>query len=144
MTAVEHGTVEEREAVEAILRELRQRAREGDAARAAALYADDADWMNAFGVRRRGRVEIEAWLRRLNESPGYRAGQVTHSTPEEIQFLRPDLAVVHRYLEISGQRSAAGTELPVRRTHHLLVLSKESGRWVIACHYIMDERDRPA
>jgi hypothetical protein len=55
--------------------------------------------------------------------------------------VRPDVAVVHTRLWIGGQRSAGGQEYPERRNHTLRVMTKEQGRWTVAAHLTMDEKD---
>src|SRR5437764_15332393 len=47
--------------------------RDFDADRVSGTYADDADWTNAFGVRRRGRADNRDFLTNLFDRPQYRA-----------------------------------------------------------------------
>ncbi len=46
--------------------------RDFDAGRVSGTYADDADWTNAFGVRRRGRADIREFLTNLFARPQFR------------------------------------------------------------------------
>ncbi|MBI1776472.1 MAG: hypothetical protein HYR63_14095 [Proteobacteria bacterium] len=60
------------------------------------------------------------------------------------KFVRPAVVVVHRFSEVAGQRGANNAELPNRRIHRLMVLTKDSGLWRIVSELVMDERqDRP-
>ena len=108
-------------------------------------FADDALWINAFGVVRHGRQEIRAFLQSLFARPGGGGFEPARYTVAEpwIRFVRPDVAVVHTRLWISGQRSSSGSdqEYPERRNHTLRVMTKEQGRWTVAAHLTMDEKD---
>ncbi|HSU97389.1 MAG TPA: SgcJ/EcaC family oxidoreductase [Gemmatimonadaceae bacterium] len=130
----------------AILRIVQQRAeanRTRNAEMQRANYAPDAIWINAFGARQSGRDSIVAFLRGLYADPGYRESRVTREDPPEVVFIRPDVAIVHEFLESEGQRLADGTVIS-RRTHTTLVISKERGRWLIQYQYIGDERPHAA
>jgi len=137
-----YGSAEDVEAIHAVVRSQLKGAQDGDASRAATGYADDADWINAFRVRRRGRVEIEAWMARHIADAGYRRAQRT-ARPPEVRFIRDDGAVVHSYLEVIGQVLRGGVELPLAKVHNFRVMSKENGQWLIVSHIIMDEKDVP-
>src|SRR5688572_12611137 len=52
-------------------------ARARDAKAYASLYAEDAQWVNAFGDRRTGRSEIETFYTRLFNHPGERDTKTT-------------------------------------------------------------------
>lgn len=103
-------------------------------------YADDADWTNAFGVPRQGRAAIRAYLAKGLASPEWRSRRSTPSTVD-IRFLKPDIAVVRSSRQTTGQKTASGQEYPVRKTHDLRVFVLKDGRWLIASHLIMDEKE---
>ncbi len=102
-------------------------------------YAADADWTNAFGLSRKGRAAIHEFLEKFYTQPGTRTRKSTRSTTT-VRFLRPDVASATSYRETVGQKSATGAEYPTRKTHDLRVLLRENGRWLIASHLIMDEK----
>jgi uncharacterized protein (TIGR02246 family) len=106
-------------------------------------FADDALWINAFGVIKHGRQEIHAFLGSIFDRPGRGGFEAVHVTGSEpwVRFVRPDVAVVHSRSWFSGQRSASGQEYPERRIHYLRILTKEQGRWAIAAQMVMDEKD---
>jgi uncharacterized protein (TIGR02246 family) len=107
----------------------------------AAIYANDAVWINAFGTRRVGRDSILSFLNALYADSGYRASQVGRAAPPEVTFVRPDVAIVHEFHERNAQRLADGSIVD-RRIHTSFVLSKEDGRWLIKYQHIADERPR--
>ena len=103
-------------------------------------YADDADWTNAFGRARKGRVEVEKYLTELFKTPEIRSRTSTPSTVE-IRFVRSDVAVVISSRDTVGQRTASGAEYPTRKTHDLRVMANQNGKWVVISHLIMDEKE---
>jgi len=113
----------------------------GDAKLASSVYTEDAQWMNAFGRRKNGRAEIEAFLTWLFAHPGEQNTKSTARRDFSIKFLRPDVAVVHFYQEVTGQLTDDGKETPKRRIHVTKIVTKENGKWLIANEVIMDERD---
>ena len=116
-------------------------ARSRDAKAYASLYAEDAQWINAFGDRRTGRSEIETFYTRLFGHPGERDTKTTMIGSPTLRLVRADVAVVQWVVLGEGQRDDSGKVLPKRKTHHSLVVAKEQDRWVILNHLIMDERE---
>ncbi len=112
----------------------------GDAKLTSSVYTEDAQWMNAFGRRKNGRAEIEAFLTWLFAHPGEQNTKTTLRRDSPIKFLRPDVAVVHFYQEVTGQLTDDGKETPKRRIHVTKIVTKENGKWLIANEVIMDER----
>ena len=113
----------------------------GDAGPIADDYTGDAEWINAFGRVRRGGPAIAAHLQE-----GFRRGlwaaAAWTSSPPEIRFVRPDVAVQHDLRVTRGQRTPTGGAYPERRTHHQRVLSKDGGRWRVVAHLTSDENAR--
>ncbi len=103
-------------------------------------YADDADWINAFGEKRKGREQIRAYLAHGFTSPEWLS---RHSTPStvSIRFITPDVAVVNSSRQTIGQKTASGQLFPTRLTHDLRVFVHQNGRWEIVSHEIMDEKE---
>lgn len=111
-----------------------------DAKLAAQDYSDDADWTNAFGMKRKGRAEIEKILSQVFSLPSVMAGQ-SKTAGQSVRFIKPDVALVSTQVERAGQRTPSGAELGTRHTSHLRVLMKSEGRWKIISHLISDARD---
>jgi uncharacterized protein (TIGR02246 family) len=116
-------------------------ARARDAKAYAALYAEDAHWINAFGDKRQGRKEIETYLTRLFAHPGERDTKGTMVGAPTLLLVSPDVAVVQWLILGEGQRDDAGNLLPNRKTHHSLVVARKQDRWEIVNHVIMDQRE---
>ena len=126
-----------------VIERLTEAMRTRDAHAERTVYAPEAVWINAFGRRRVGPDSIEAFLGRLYADSGYAASRLVRHEPPEVQFIRPDVAVVHEYHEREGQRLPDGSVVPIRRVHTTFVLSKERGRWLVQYQFIGDERERP-
>ena len=111
-----------------------------DAKLAAQDYSDDADWTNAFGMKSKGRAEIEKILSQVFSIPSVMAGQ-SKTVEQSVRFIKTDVALVLTQVERAGQRTPSGAELGTRHTSHLRVLIKSEGRWKIVSHLISDARD---
>jgi len=110
-----------------------------DADLAARDYSDDADWTNAFGMRRIGRERIEELLSEVFELPFVMAGTTTYEYHDFTTIERATVLVRSRAIR-AGQQLPDGTTERPRRTNHLRVFSKSGERWAIVSHLISDER----
>jgi uncharacterized protein (TIGR02246 family) len=106
-----------------------------------AVYAEDADWTNAFGTTLTGREQIVDHLRRLFADERFAAGELVGEPQARLRWVGEDVAVVKTYLERRGQRTVEGGELPIRRNHSIKVLQRQGGEWLIVSDLYMDARD---
>jgi len=106
------------------------------------VFAADIDWTNAWGRRLHGLEELSRFWEDARHDQNYLAGKITPESEKiDVRFVRPDVAVVHRYAERVGQiDSTTGKVMPTRRTHEQIVVSKEDGKWLIQSELIMDEK----
>jgi uncharacterized protein (TIGR02246 family) len=106
------------------------------------VYAADADWTNAFGTTRSGRDAIVAYLRGLFADAHFGAGRLAGPPQVSVRPVTDDVVVAKTFVEIAGQQTAGGNELPTRRNHSLKVLARQpDGRWLIVSEIYMDARD---
>ena len=103
-------------------------------------YLQDADFLNAFGTRLKGRSEILAFANRVVQRPNVQDRRTTWSEPT-IRFVRPDVAIASRDYTTTGMRTLDGREMVARKTHALWVLRKDSGQWRIVSQFISDENN---
>ena len=103
-------------------------------------YADDADWMNAFGRKQKGAADIVTSMESLFRSPAVKARRTTFGEPR-IKFLRPDVALAYRDYQSVGTKLPDGKDMPRRNTHSTWILTKESGKWLIASQVISDDKE---
>lgn len=109
-----------------------------DADMAAAVYTDDAEWLNAFGEWVVGREQIHAKLVELFS--GEEFGQTVGEPSGSVRILTETTAVGWSYQEIANQKVAGtGAVIPLRKNHSLAVLVKTEGTWLISAHIFMDE-----
>ncbi|WP_231512946.1 YybH family protein [Haloferax mediterranei] len=117
--------------------------RELDTTKLAQMYAEDADWTNAFGTTLHGRDAIVEYHEELFEDPHFSRGKILGEPDGSIRFVSDDVAVAKTFVERAGQESAEGDELPTRRNHSLKVLNRQDEKWVIVSEMYMDEDAKP-
>lgn len=91
-------------------------------------FTPDADFVNVYGMWRRGPAEIESRQKERMETV-LKEAKIT-LLELRIRFVRPDVAIVHQTHETSGMLSAAGEKMPPHRELGIRVLVKEQGRWL--------------
>jgi uncharacterized protein (TIGR02246 family) len=96
----------------------------------AALFADDADFVNVVGVRMRGRAEIQ----KHHEAIHATRMKTSHlkTLEMDVRSLRPDVAIVHVRWELTDQIAPDGTPLPTRQGILFHVVARTGGKWLIA------------
>jgi uncharacterized protein (TIGR02246 family) len=132
------GSAEDEAAVRAIVLHWQQSWENFDAAVLQGDYADDADWLNAFGVRIKGGAKIVQFVSKVVKRPNVQGRKTTWDEPV-IRFVRPDVALAVRDYRTIGHKTFDGTEMPQRSTHSTWLLTKESGKWRIASQVISDD-----
>lgn len=136
---------EDEKAVREVVSKIANTVQDESARTRAALFADDAQIINAFGNKAEGRKEIDEFWNGV-----FNSGTFSTAKNEEkelkIRFLTPKLALVDRFYIFSGQRGPnSGRELPPRDIHMTLILRKESkGQWLIIYYSVADLRSLPA
>lgn len=91
-------------------------------------FTDDADFVNVYGMWRKGPAEIA-------ERQGQRMETVLKEArinllDLRIRFVRPDVAIVHQLHEMSGMRNEHGDTMPPHRELGVRVMVKERGQWL--------------
>ena len=77
------------------------------------VFAEDADFTNVVGMSAHGRVEIEKF-----HAPMFATRfKDTHLkiTNTKIRFIKPDVAAVDGWWEMTGAKTQEGKEIPLRR-----------------------------
>jgi len=106
------------------------------------LFADDAEWLNAYARMFRGKEELAIFLEdRLftNFDASVSREEMENAILISIRHLGDEAAVIH--IATDGRRgpSAIPGEL-TRRTHIHLTVKKQNDRWLIVHTAIMDAR----
>lgn len=102
-------------------------------------FAEDVDWVNAFGVKKRGREEVQAFLDWVFSLPNATERKNSEKITS-IRFIRSDVALVNSDFQVEKQRYVTGEEMPDRKGHAIRVMTKEEGLWQIVSMMIMDEK----
>jgi uncharacterized protein (TIGR02246 family) len=116
-----------------------------DAKAVASFYTPDATWQNPFGVRIHSSADLEKFLTRLFQRPGYRVQkEVDPPKITDIHFPAPTVAVVWGEEKSEGQiDDQSGKPMLPRHSHYLEVLVKRDTSWKVSECIIMDELQLP-
>ena len=95
----------------------------------AALFAEDADFVDVFGNWFRGRMALELALTQRHAT----VFQNSRFTEKDVavRFPKPDLAIVHAVIELSGAVDRQGQELPPGLGVVTTVIEEVAGGWQI-------------
>jgi uncharacterized protein (TIGR02246 family) len=106
----------------------------------AALFADDALFLNAFGNRVEGRPAIDSALASIY--PGFTQAHIDR-LDRKVRVLAPNLVLVDHVERLTGQRGPrSGRLMPPRTTHITLLLRQQQPReWRIVYYRAGDDRD---
>ena len=123
---VQSGTANDEVAIRTIVNHWQQNWENFDASILAGDYAEDADWLNAFGVRIKGGAKIVEFVTNVVKRPSVQGRHTTWSEPT-IRFVRPDVALASRDYTTIGHKTLNGQEMPPRNTHSTWLLTKMAG-----------------
>lgn len=107
-----------------------------DAHAFAAIFAQDSDFTNVFGMEARGREAIEQFHRPIFETIFNTSHLTAIST--RVRFIRPDVAAIDVRWEMTGARDPLGHEWPRRRGLINMVATREQDSWSIQAMHNMD------
>lgn len=113
--------------IAAIVQSLQDAWNAADGAAFSGAFAEDADFVNVYGMHARGRDEI----RRGHEFilKNHYAGSVNRYDLESARLLRPDVALAHVHATL---RVPAGPMAGEQQARYSMVLTREDGGWQIA------------
>ncbi len=100
------------------------------------VFAVDADFTNVGGKSVHGRVEIEKF-----HAPRFATRfKDSHQKIREIKirFIKPDVAAVDAWWEMTGAKNGEGQDIPLRRGLLNFVMTREGDKWSIAVMHNMD------
>jgi uncharacterized protein (TIGR02246 family) len=114
-----------------------------DVAHTMAEYTPGAYWINAFGIEKEGKEEIEKFVTRIFGAPGMRNRKQVPLVFKSIRFIRPDIALVHTRQDTTDQLKADGTPEGDRKSHVFRIMLKQGGKWLTDSFQVMDEKPGP-
>jgi uncharacterized protein (TIGR02246 family) len=123
-------------AIEDLAAKLAEAWNRHDAAALAAIFAEDADFTNVFGILAQGRGGIEAL-----HAPLFRTiFKESHLTVTEtrVRLIRPDVASVDVRWKMTGARDPHGNPWPKREGLLNWIATRHGDRWLIDVSHNMD------
>ncbi len=113
-------------AIQAILQQIEAAWNAYDSVSIAALFAEDANFIQIFGGQLDGRTAIEA-AHRVIFNTIYRGSHASFML-RSIRFLRPDVAIVFARAHVKFKENNETREIETRPT---LIVVKEQAKWQI-------------
>jgi len=99
-------------------------------------FAEDADFTNVVGMSAHGRAEIEKFHAPMFTS-NFKDSNLK-MTGTKIRLIRPDIAAVDAWWELTGAKGADGQEIPMRKGLLNFLMTRQSGQWFITVMHNMD------
>ncbi|HUR12166.1 MAG TPA: nuclear transport factor 2 family protein [Flavitalea sp.] len=110
-----------------------------DPVRYAAVFANDADWENAFGGHLRGRDTIQKTYQKMMLQFTTAVETITRI---QVFCMSPDFALVDIYQTVDGQKlPKSGRVVPTRHLRMSDVYQKKNGDWQVKVHRVTDLRE---
>ena len=132
----EHSADESSE-VKAVVAELAENWNRHDMRAFAALFAENADFVNVIGMHWHGRLEIETKHAQTHRT--IFRNSFLQIVDVMVRFLSPTIALAHARTELKGAESLREPVAPeVRRTLLTCVLTKDADRWSITAAHNTD------
>lgn len=103
------------------------------------VFAEDADFTNVAGRSASGRGEIEKFHAPMFASRFKDSHQ--KMIKHKIRFIKPDVAAVDAWWEMSGLKSPEGQDLPQRKGLLNFIMTKDGNNWLIKVMHNMDLRE---
>jgi uncharacterized protein (TIGR02246 family) len=100
------------------------------------VFAEDADFTNVVGMSAHGRAEVEKF-----HAPMFATifkDTNLKITKTKIRFIKPDVAAVDAWWEMTGAKTREGKEIPLRKGLLNFVMTKEGGTWFITVMHNMN------
>ena len=99
-------------------------------------FAEDADFTNVLGMSAHGRTEVAKFhapiFATIFKDSSLKIDDV------KVRFIKPDVAAVDEWWEMTGIRDRNGQEIPLRKGLLNLVMTKQVAQWVISVMHNMD------
>jgi len=100
------------------------------------VFSEDADFTNVRGTSAHGRSEVEKF-----HAPRFITtfkDSYQKITQSKIRFIKPDVAAVDAWWEMTGMKNPEGQDMPARRGLLNFIITKNSNTWLITVMHNMD------
>jgi uncharacterized protein (TIGR02246 family) len=109
-----------------------------DAQLAVEGFAEDIEWLNSFGVKKKGSEETKKFLDWVFSLPNAKERK-NSETITSVKFIRPEVAVVYSDFHVELQRYLTGEEMADRDGHAIRIFVKEEEKWQMVSMLMVDE-----
>ena len=130
------GSVKDEEAIRKVLADFEEAWNKHDAKAFSMVFAEDADFTNVRGMSAHGRAEVEKFHAPLFATRFKDTNQ--KMTKTKIRFIKPEVAAVDAWWEMTGAKGPDGQEIPLRKGLLNLIMTKEGDKWLIMVMHNMD------
>ena len=100
------------------------------------VFSEDADFTNVRGTSAHGRSEVEKF-----HAPRFITtfkDSYQKITQSKIRFIKPDVAAVDAWWEMTGMKNPEGQDMPARKGLLNFIITKNSNTWLITVMHNMD------
>jgi uncharacterized protein (TIGR02246 family) len=125
-----------RQAIEALARALEAAWNRHDAQAFAAVFAEDAEFTNVFGMVQQGRAGIEAAHAAVFKTMFQDSRLAVTET--RVRLIRPDIAAVDVNWTMTGARDPHGNPWPERTGLMNWIVTRHGERWLVDVSHNMD------
>jgi uncharacterized protein (TIGR02246 family) len=136
MGADANVTTDEQTAVRSVLTAFVEAWNKHDAEAFSMVFADDADFTNVRGMSAHGRTEIAKFHAPTFATTFKDSHQRIVDT--RVRFIKPDVAAVDAWWELTGAKTRDGQEIPLRKGLLNFVMTREKAHWLITVMHNMD------
>jgi len=127
---------QDEEAIRNVLAQFIEGWNKNDAKAFSMVFAEDADFTNVRGSSAHGRAEVEKFHAPLFATRFKDTNQ--KMTKTKIRFIRPDVAAVDAWWEMTGAKNPEGQAIPLRKGLLNFIMTKDGGKWLITVMHNMD------
>ena len=133
------GNTQDEELIKKVLTNFTDAWNKHDAKAFSNVFSEDADFTNVRGTSAHGRSEVEKFhAPRFTTTFKDTYQKITQS---KIRFIKPDVAAVDAWWEMTGVKSREGQDMPPRKGLLNFIMTKNGNTWLIT---IMHNMDLPA
>ena len=137
--ATESANTKDEERIKKVLTDFSDAWNKHDVKAFSNVFSEDADFTNVRGTSAHGRSEVEKFHAPLFTTKFKDTYQKI--TRSKIRFIKPDVAAVDAWWEMTGVKSPEGQDMPPRKGLLNFIMTKNSNTWLIT---IMHNMDLPA
>ena len=134
--ATDSVTTKDEELIKKVLTDFTDAWNKHDAKAFSNVFSEDADFTNVRGTSAHGRSEVEKFHAPLFTTRFKDTYQKI--TQSKIRFIKPDVAAVDAWWEMTGVKSPEGQDMSPRKGLLNFIITKNGDKWLITVMHNMD------